>query len=153
MKPEQWRPSAVLRKRRTGFFTMIELSGLASLMIFFLALFMAPIFGYPDLPRHSADLAPTDHPKAMPGAIKEDALRVSVTRDGTIVLNESSVSMGGLAPLLQLGVRRGSERKVYLRADARARYGDVKAVLDQIRLAGIENVALITEQRDQGPPH
>lgn len=130
---------------------MIELSGLASLMIFFLALFIAAAFSYRDLPRYNADLAPTDHPKAMPGVLKEDALRVSVTRNGTIVLTESSVSMGDLAPLLQLGVRRGSERKVYLRADAWAKYGDVKAVLDQIRLAGIENAALITAEAPHKP--
>lgn len=131
---------------------MIELSGLASLMIFFLVLFMMPA----SLPRRhfgNVDLAPVDGSKAMPGALKEDALQVAVTRDGTIYLNESRVRMGNLAPLLRQGVREGSERKVYLRADARARYADVKVVLDQIRLAGIENVALITEQRDSETTH
>ncbi|HYW67418.1 MAG TPA: biopolymer transporter ExbD [Candidatus Dormibacteraeota bacterium] len=152
MRPEQWRPSAVLRKRKTDFFTMIELSGLASLMIFFLALFMAPIFGYPDLPKHGGvDLAPTHHPKAMPGALKEDALRVMVTRDGSVYLNDSRVKNGDLASLLLQGLEEGSARKVYLQADARAKYGDVKSVLDLIQQAGIENVALMTEQVRQKP--
>jgi biopolymer transport protein ExbD/biopolymer transport protein TolR len=131
---------------------MIELSGLAGIMLFFLILFMMPA----SLPRRhfgNVDLAPVDGPKAMPGALKEDALQVAVTRDGTIYLNESRVRIGNLVPLLRQGVRQGSERKVYLRADARARYADVKAVLGQIRLAGIENVALMTEQRDHDPPH
>jgi biopolymer transport protein ExbD len=147
MKPEQWRPSAALRKRRTNFFTAIEVSGLLGILLFILVLFMLPAL----LPRphlHQVDLAPTGHPKAMPGALKEDALRVMVTRDGTVYLNESRVKNGDLASLLRQGVKEGSERKVYLQADARANYRDVKVVLDQIRLAGIEDVSFITQQRD-----
>jgi biopolymer transport protein ExbD len=131
---------------------MIELSGLAGIMLFFVVLFMLPAF----LPRghiHSVDLASADHSKAVPGALKEDALQVSVTRDGTILLNDSNVARGDLVLLLQKGVREGSERKVYLRADARARYVDVEAVIDQIRLAGIEDITLVTEQRDLGTAH
>jgi biopolymer transport protein ExbD len=59
--------------------------------------------------------------------------------------------MSNLVPLLREGVREGSERKVYLRADARAKYGEVKAVLDQIRLAGIENVAFMTVEAPHKP--
>ena len=152
MKPEQWRPSAALRKRRTAFFTMIELSGLASLMVFFLVLLMLPpFFRYPY--GHGVDLAPTDHPKAMPGALREDALQITVTRDGLVFLTGRRVRPNDLIPLLKEGVREGSERKVYLKADARARYADVNAVLDHIRLAGIENVALLTVQSDHNPAH
>jgi hypothetical protein len=43
MKPEQWRPSNTLRKRRTDYVSIIEVSGLASVMIFFLFLFMAKV--------------------------------------------------------------------------------------------------------------
>jgi hypothetical protein len=43
MKPEQWRPSNALRKRRTDYVSIIEVSGLASVMIFFLFLFMAKV--------------------------------------------------------------------------------------------------------------
>jgi biopolymer transport protein ExbD len=141
MKPEQWRPSAVLRKRQTNFFTVIEVSGLLGIMLFILVLFMLPAF-LPPPHMHQVDLALTDHPKAMPGALKEDALQVMVTRDGSVYLNDSRVKKGDLASLLQQGVKEGSEKRVYVRADARAKYGEVKAVLDQIRLAGIENVSL-----------
>lgn len=126
---------------------MIELSGLAAIMVFFLALFMLPLFlrfgvGY----SRGVDLAPTGHPEAMPGALKEDALQVSLTRDGTIYYGGRKVAANELASVLQKGLREGSEKKVYLKADARARYGDVEAVLDLIRQAGIENVALMTEE-------
>jgi len=39
---------------------------------------------------------------------------------------------------------QGGERKGYLKADARAKYGDVKAVIACIKGAGIENIGLIT---------
>jgi biopolymer transport protein ExbD len=32
-------------------------------------------------------------------------------------------------------VRTGSERKAYLRADARAQHGDIEAVIQQVRLS------------------
>ncbi len=151
MKPEQWRPSDALRKRKISFLSVIEVSGLASLMIFFLALLMLPPFlPYPHY-GSGVDLAPVDHPKAMPGALKEDALQVLLTRDGTIYCGGRKVAANELASVLQQGLREGSEKKVYLKADARARYGDVKAVLDLIHLAGIENVALITEETRHNP--
>jgi biopolymer transport protein ExbD len=45
-------------------------------------------------------------------------------------------------------VRTGSERKAYLRADARAQHGDIEAVIQQVRLSGINHVVVVTEQRD-----
>jgi len=39
----------------------------------------------------------------------------------------------------------------YFRADVPAKYGDVKAVLDQISAAGIQDVAFITYQREPEP--
>jgi len=50
---------------------------------------------------------------------------------------------------IRQGVRNGAEKRTYLNADARAKYGDTIAVLDQIRLAGIEKVSLLTEQPSQ----
>jgi len=38
----------------------------------------------------------------------------------------------------------GAEKKVYLAVDVRARYGDVEAVLAQIRLAGLQKVCFLT---------
>jgi len=45
-------------------------------------------------------------------------------------------------------VRAGSERKAYLRADASAQYGDIEVVIQQVRLSGINQVVVVTEQCD-----
>jgi biopolymer transport protein ExbD len=51
-----------------------------------------------------------------------------------------------LADEIRKRIRNGVEKKVYLAVDARAKYGDAKAVLNQIRMAGIENVSFLTEE-------
>jgi biopolymer transport protein ExbD len=150
MKPEQWRPSTALRKRRSRYVSTIDVSGFVGIMLFFLCLFMLPALLHVH-PSRSFDLAQSHHAKPQPGALKEDAMVVGVSRDGSFYFRSRKVPIHEIAPLIRDAVKAGSERKVYLKADARAKYGDVKAVVDQIRLAGIENVALMTEQTNRAP--
>ena len=73
----------------------------------------------------------------MPGALREDAMLISVTRDGNIFFGTHRIRSSDLPASIRESVRRGSERKVYLKVDARAKYGDAAAVIDEIRLVGI----------------
>ncbi|MBS1839959.1 MAG: hypothetical protein JSS69_07535 [Acidobacteria bacterium] len=43
----------------------------------------------------------------------------------------------------------GAARKVYLSGDARAKYGDIQAVVAKIRESGITNVVILTEKQPQ----
>jgi len=79
----------------------------------------------------------------MPRAVREDALTVGVTRDGKVYFRNVPISAEDLPDQIREGLRSGAEKKVYFRADARARYGDVKQVLIEIRRAGIENVCFL----------
>jgi biopolymer transport protein ExbD/biopolymer transport protein TolR len=87
----------------------------------------------------------------MPGALREDAMLVAVTRDGNIFFGTYQMQYRDLRLAIRDCVRQGSERKVYLKVDARAKYGDAALAIDQIRLAGIQNVAIITDQRQPTP--
>ena len=40
------------------------------------------------------------------------------------------------------------DKAVFIKSDARARYGDVVKLVDQIRLAGVDHVGLLTEKTD-----
>jgi biopolymer transport protein ExbD len=82
----------------------------------------------------------------MPGAGREDAMRISITRDGKVYFRNHQVALDALPDEIQEGLRNGAERRIYLAIDARAKYGDAKAILVQIRLAGIENVSFLTEK-------
>jgi len=47
------------------------------------------------------------------------------------------------------------DKTVFVRSDARAKYGDVVAVVDEVRAAGVDQLGLLTdkkEQRRQAPP-
>jgi len=87
----------------------------------------------------------------MPGAVREDAILVAVTRDGNIFFGSNNVRDSDLPVLIRESVRRGSERKVYLKVDARAKYADAALVIDQVALVGIQNVGIITEQLPPTP--
>ena len=38
------------------------------------------------------------------------------------------------------------DKTVYVRSDARAKYGDVVKAVDEVRSAGVENLGLLTEK-------
>jgi biopolymer transport protein ExbD/biopolymer transport protein TolR len=47
------------------------------------------------------------------------------------------------------------DKTVYVRSDARAKYGDVVGVVDEIRSAGVDQLGLLTERshtRETPPP-
>jgi hypothetical protein len=70
----------------------------------------------------------------MPGAEREDAMQISVTRDGRIYFRNNIIMLQDLPEQIRQGVQNGAEKRIYLNADARAKYADVLAVLDQIRV-------------------
>jgi biopolymer transport protein ExbD len=82
----------------------------------------------------------------MPGAPREDAIRITVRRDGQIYFHDERIMLQDLPEEIRQRVRNGAEKRIYLSMDARAKYGETIAVLDQIRLAGIEKVSVLTQE-------
>ena len=117
--------------------------GFVSVMLVLLFLLMPWTVVHPRGP--AADLAGARHSIRMLGALKEDALKVVVARNGNIYLRESRITLEDLPNEIREGLRSGAERKVYIVVDARAKYGEVPAVLGKIRLAGVEKVAFLTQ--------
>jgi len=146
MRTRGWRPSTSLKKRRTGYLSILDASGVAAIFVFFVGMYIVMSAPTHDLLHINVDLASTAHAKPLPSALKEDAINVAVTRNGSLYFGDDRVPAKELAGLIRSAYEHGSERKVYLKADARARYADVKATLDLIREAGIQNVALMVEQ-------
>ena len=109
-------------------------------------MFMARTTLDPDLPSNTVDLPMSDHPTLMPGANREDAVVVHVTRDGRIFLRNERISLEELPDKIRKLVLHGAERKVYIEADIRSRYGSVNDVLERARAAGIENVSFVTQE-------
>ena len=100
----------------------------------------------------SVDLAKTQSPKEMQDADKEDALIVAITRDGTVFFGSEKTAPDQLADKVKDKLSNRQNKEVFIRADARARYGAVTDVVDNVRSAGVDEVGLLTEQRQQGVP-
>ena len=90
------------------------------------------------------DLPKVKHSEPMPGAHREDATIVTVTRDGNVFVGNTQVQLADLPSQIAKSLAQGGERKGYLKANARAKYGDVKAVIECTKGAGMENIRLIT---------
>ena len=95
----------------------------------------------------SVDLAKVNSPEAMPDADKEDALVVAVMRDGKIFFGNDQIPADQLTSKVKDRLANRSDKRVFIRADARAKYGDVVAVVDEIRSAGVDQLGLLTEKR------
>jgi biopolymer transport protein ExbD/biopolymer transport protein TolR len=88
----------------------------------------------------------------MDNANKEDAVIVAVTRDGRIFLGGDQITLDDLGPKISAKLENKTDKEVFLRADIRANYGKVMDAVDGIRSAGVSELGLITEQRDQDAP-
>jgi len=100
------------------------------------------------------DMARTDTAKDMQDADKDDAIVVAVTRDGNIFLGNNQVQTADLQGQVKDRVANTTDNTMFLTRDARAKYGDVVAVVDEIRSAGVDQLGLLTErnQRAGAPP-
>jgi biopolymer transport protein TolR len=90
----------------------------------------------------------TRNPIKMQEADKEDAVLIAVTRDGKVYLSpgNSLVDANQLGSKVKDLNQNRSDKTVYIKADARARFASVTDVVDNLRIAGIDSIGLITEE-------
>jgi biopolymer transport protein TolR len=93
----------------------------------------------------NVDLAKTQSAVPLPDADHEDSVKVAVTRDGKVYLGANQVSLADLGPKAQDLLQNKPDKTVYIRADARARYGIVMDAIDNLRTAGVDQAAFLTE--------
>jgi biopolymer transport protein ExbD len=90
----------------------------------------------------------TKNPIKMQEADKEDAILIAITRDGKVYLSPGNQMVGvdqlpGKVKDLQTN---RTDKTVYIRADARARFAGVTDVIDELRTAGVDQLGLLTEE-------
>jgi biopolymer transport protein ExbD/biopolymer transport protein TolR len=85
----------------------------------------------------------------MDNANKEDAVTIAVTRDGKIFLGADQVQADDLGAKVSAKLENKTDKEVYLRGDARALYGRVMDAVDGIRAAGVSQIGMLTEKRDE----
>jgi len=147
-KAQVWSPSKLAQaraaKRQSTVRPTINTAALTGVLFAILFLFAGGTTGYGGHHGIYAEPPPAQHTVSLPGADREDALLVTIMRDSATCFRTEKVEPEQIEARIRSGVRHGAERRVYLRVDRRARYASVKAVLDQIQRAGIQNVAFLT---------
>jgi biopolymer transport protein ExbD/biopolymer transport protein TolR len=99
----------------------------------------------------SVDMAKVNNPTPMQDADKEDALLVSVMRDGTVYFGADKITPDLLTGKVKDRLTNKTNKIVYVKADARAHFGNVVQVVDGVRAAGVDDLGLLTEQRKSTP--
>ncbi len=100
----------------------------------------------------SVDMAKAANPRSMADAEKEDAVLLAVTRDGKIFLGTSPVVLGDVTTQVKDLISGRLDKTVYIKSDARAKYGDVVKVIDNVRAAGVDSLGLLTEKLEKRVP-
>src|ERR1041385_4704049 len=139
-----------ISKRTLGMNSNINVTPMVDVMLVLLIIFMVIT---PMLQKGvSVEMAKTNNPVQMPDAEKEDALLVAVTRDGSVFFVSDKIAPDQLTNKIKDKLASRTDKRVFVRADARAKYGAVAEVVDNVRAAGVDELGLLTEQRKQGAP-
>ncbi len=124
----------------------INVTPMADVMLVLLIIFMVIT---PMLQKgQSVELARTRNPIDMKEADRDDAIIIAITRDGKFYLGQDKVNVDDLATRVNDILLTKLDKKVFVKSDLRAKYGDVVQVVDNIRNAGVDQVGLLTERLD-----
>ena len=140
--------SAAKTRSRRAFSPMadINVTPMVDVMLVLLIIFMVIT---PMLTKGvSVDMVKTKNPIAMQAADKEDAVLIAVTRDGKVFLSpgNSQQTPDQLPAKVKDLLTNKLDKTVYIKSDSRARYEKVEDVIDNLRVAGVDQLGLLTEQ-------
>ncbi len=97
---------------------------------------------------HDVTMVKTHNDVKMAEADKEDAILIAITRDGRVFLSPGNqmVQPDQLADKVKDLQTNRSDKTVYIRADARARFSSFTDVVDNLRTAQVDQLGLLTEE-------
>ena len=90
----------------------------------------------------NVEMAKTNNPIAMEDADKEDAVLIAIQRDGTIFFDTERVTPDQLVSKVSDRLANKTDKRIFIRADAKAKYGTVVEVVEHRRQ--------VVETRTQG---
>ena len=117
---------------------------MADIMLVLLIIFMVVM---PMVNRDArVSLAQVANPVDMPNADKDDAVVVAISSDGTVFLGNNVTPMEEISSRVRDRISGRLDKIVYIKSDARTKYGDVVKLVDQVRNSGVDNVGLLTDK-------
>ena len=77
--------------------------------------------------------------------LTEERMVVTINKEQKVFLQNEPIQVDQLGPRLREMLLDPSRQSVYLRADATVPWGTLAVVMDRLKLAGIENVSVVTQ--------
>ena len=81
--------------------------------------------------------------------IAEEKLVVSIDREQKLYLQNTAVNVNELGQKIREQLLDPSRQSIYLRADQSVPFGTIAAVMDSLKLAGIQNISVVTQPLEQ----
>jgi biopolymer transport protein ExbD len=103
----------------------------------------------------SVDMAKVNNAEDMQDADKDDAIILAVTRDGKMYIGSKQITLDQITTTVKDQLANRIDKTVFVRSDARAKYGEVVKAVDEVRAAGVDNLGLLTEKnqkKGEAPP-
>ena len=100
----------------------------------------------------SVDMARVENPVDLPDADKDDAVLLVISRDNHIYLGSNQIALDDITNRVKDLIANRLDKTVFVRSDARAKYGQVVKVVDEVRSAGVDNLGLLTERIEKRRP-
>jgi biopolymer transport protein ExbD len=148
-----WSPSQAAAqraaKRRSSYYASINVWPFLAVTVTLLSIFFVmpwPSPSHHGLPIH---LPRSNYAALQRGALREDAMRISITRNGDVFFRNFKIVSEELPRLIHDALQEGSERKVYLAVDVRSKYGTTASVIEQFQAAGISQVCFLAEKSER----
>ena len=81
--------------------------------------------------------------------LAEEKLVVSINKDQRVFLQNEPVNVNELGARIREKLPDPTRQSIYLRADESIPFGVYATVLDRLKLAGIDNISVVTQPLDQ----
>ena len=94
-----------------------------------------------------------NNPDVDPNIIKESSIVISIPNDGEYYLAKKRVAREQLkdeVDKMLKGIKKEEDRIVYIKSGVGVSYGDVVAVINEVRQLGIDKIGLVADKKKKG---
>ncbi len=123
-----------------GTMSQINVTPLVDVMLVLLVIFMVTA---PMMQQGVQVNLPKADTKSL--SAKEEAIVVSIDRQGKMFIDRTEVAGGSLKDKLIAILANRTKKEVFLKADRDVPYGDVVRAMAEIKGAGVERLGMVTE--------
>ncbi len=139
--------TAKQRRRSNRLISTIDIVAFSSVLLVLLYLLIAPYVGLRGIPSPDVEMVKVNHPTEMPDAYRDDAIIITIKKDGRVYWGNEMIASSDLPIKLKDRIDHTRPQVIYFKIDARTAYCRVRDVLQAVPMSGLDKVALLVEER------